>query len=145
MRRPHGDEFPQQVFNDKLYEIYYRFLETEDEYFDYAPAKIPPQGRWRIYGIDLPDNDSAQRCTMRTLRGYCESRCGFFGESCRSDVAALCVGGSAEVRVWQGSAHSADLRRGAARSQSSLRPVHHRPVQLSLYAADEPDQPARGS
>ena len=52
---PHGDEFPQQVFNDKLYEIYYRFLETDDEYFDYAPAKIPPQGRWRIYGIQLPD------------------------------------------------------------------------------------------
>jgi len=52
---PHGDEFPQQVFNDQLYEIYYRFLETEDEYFDYAPAKIPPQGRWRIYGINLPD------------------------------------------------------------------------------------------
>ena len=52
---PHGDEFPQQVFNDQLYEIYYRFLETEDEYFDYAPAKIPPQGRWKIYGIGLPD------------------------------------------------------------------------------------------
>jgi predicted TIM-barrel fold metal-dependent hydrolase len=53
---PHGDEFPQQVFNDQLYEIYYRFLETNDEYFDYAPAKIPPQGRWRIYGIDLPNS-----------------------------------------------------------------------------------------
>lgn len=53
---PHGDEYPQQVFNDKLYEIYYRFLETDDEYFDYAPANIPPQGRWRIYGIDLPDS-----------------------------------------------------------------------------------------
>jgi predicted TIM-barrel fold metal-dependent hydrolase len=52
---PHGDEFPQQVFNDALYEIYYRFLETDDEYFDYAPAKVPPQGRWRIYGINLPD------------------------------------------------------------------------------------------
>ena len=51
---PHGDEFPQQVFNDKLYEIYYRFLETEDEYFDYAPAKKPPQGRWQIYGLGLP-------------------------------------------------------------------------------------------
>jgi predicted TIM-barrel fold metal-dependent hydrolase len=51
---PHGDEFPQQVFNDQLYEIYYRFLETDDEYFDYAPAKIPPQGRWKIYGIGLP-------------------------------------------------------------------------------------------
>ena len=53
---PHGDRFPQQVFGDQLYEIYYRFLETEDEYFDYAPAEIPPQGRWRIYGIDLPDS-----------------------------------------------------------------------------------------
>src|SRR5262249_16830137 len=52
---PHGDEFPQQVFNDKLYEIYFRFLETGDEYFDYAPARVPPQGRWRIYGIELPD------------------------------------------------------------------------------------------
>ena len=53
---PHRDEFPQQVFNDKLYEIYYRFLETEDEYFDYAPAKKPPQGRWRIYGLGLPQS-----------------------------------------------------------------------------------------
>ena len=53
---PHGDDYPQQVFNDKLYEIYFRFLETEDEYFDYAPAKVPPQGRWRIYGINLPDS-----------------------------------------------------------------------------------------
>ena len=53
---PHGDEFPQQVFGDKLYEIYFRFLETADEYFDYAPAKVPPQGRWEIYGIDLPES-----------------------------------------------------------------------------------------
>jgi len=53
---PHGDEFPQQVFNDRLYEIYYRFLETEDEYFDYAPANVPPQGRWRIYGVGLPES-----------------------------------------------------------------------------------------
>jgi predicted TIM-barrel fold metal-dependent hydrolase len=52
---PHGVEFPQQLFNDSLYEIYYRFLETDDEYFDYAPASIPPQGRWRIYGISLPE------------------------------------------------------------------------------------------
>ena len=45
-----------RLFNDKLYEIYYRFLETDDEYFDYAPAKVPPQGRWRIYGINLPES-----------------------------------------------------------------------------------------
>ncbi len=47
-RPPHGDDYPQQVFNDKLYEIYFRFLETDDEYFDYAPAPVPPQGRWKI-------------------------------------------------------------------------------------------------
>jgi predicted TIM-barrel fold metal-dependent hydrolase len=52
---PNGTETPQQVFNDELYDIYYRFLETEDEYFDYAPAPTPPQGRWRIYGLGLPD------------------------------------------------------------------------------------------
>lgn len=52
---PHGDDTPQQIFGNELYEIYYRFLETEDEYFDYAPAPIPPQGRWKIYGIGLPE------------------------------------------------------------------------------------------
>jgi predicted TIM-barrel fold metal-dependent hydrolase len=52
---PHAEQFPQQVYNDKLYEIYFRFLETDDEYFDYAPARVPPQGRWRIYGIQLSD------------------------------------------------------------------------------------------
>jgi predicted TIM-barrel fold metal-dependent hydrolase len=53
---PHGNDTPQQVFVDELYEIYYRFLETEDEYFDYAPAPKPPQGRWRIYGLGLPES-----------------------------------------------------------------------------------------
>ena len=51
---PNGHDTPQQIFGDRLYEIYYRFLETEDEYFDYAPAPVPPQGRWRIYGVGLP-------------------------------------------------------------------------------------------
>jgi predicted TIM-barrel fold metal-dependent hydrolase len=52
---PEGRETPQQIFGEELYEIYFRFLETEDEYFDYAPAPKPPQGRWRIYGLGLPD------------------------------------------------------------------------------------------
>lgn len=52
---PLGTETPQQVFGEDLYRIYYRFLETEDEYFDYAPAPKPPQGRWRIYGLALPE------------------------------------------------------------------------------------------
>jgi predicted TIM-barrel fold metal-dependent hydrolase len=53
---PNGTDTPQQIFGDALYEIYFRFLETEDEYFDYAPAPVPPQGRWRIYGVGLTDN-----------------------------------------------------------------------------------------
>jgi len=52
---PNGKDTPQQLFNDQMYEIYFRFLETEDEYFDYAPSRLPPQGRWRIYGLGLPD------------------------------------------------------------------------------------------
>jgi predicted TIM-barrel fold metal-dependent hydrolase len=48
-----GTSTPQQTFGEPLYEIYYRFLETEDEYFDYAPAPVPPQGRWRISGLGL--------------------------------------------------------------------------------------------
>ena len=46
---------PQQLFCDELYEIYYRFLETDDEDFDHAPSPVPPQGRWRISGIGLPE------------------------------------------------------------------------------------------
>jgi predicted TIM-barrel fold metal-dependent hydrolase len=41
--------------SDELYPFYFRFLETEDEYFDYGPGPVPDQGRWRIYGIGLPD------------------------------------------------------------------------------------------
>ena len=38
------------------YEIYYRFLETEDEYFNYGAEEVPGQGRWSIYGIHLSDD-----------------------------------------------------------------------------------------
>jgi predicted TIM-barrel fold metal-dependent hydrolase len=39
-----------------LYGPYFRFFETLDEYFDYAGGPIPPQGRWKIYGIGLNDS-----------------------------------------------------------------------------------------
>jgi predicted TIM-barrel fold metal-dependent hydrolase len=39
----------------EAYRIYYRFLETDDEYFNYSVGEIPQQGRWYIYGIFLPD------------------------------------------------------------------------------------------
>ena len=36
------------------YGTYARFLESEDEYFPYSGAPIPGQGRWNIYGLNLP-------------------------------------------------------------------------------------------
>jgi len=35
------------------FRIYYRFLETDDEYFDSSPSHHR-QGFWNIYGIYLP-------------------------------------------------------------------------------------------
>ena len=40
--------------NAESYRVYYRFLETDDEYFDPTPAH-KQQGRWMIYGLYLPD------------------------------------------------------------------------------------------
>ena len=36
-----------------MYRLYYRFLETADEYFDY-PSHASRQGRWHIHGLYLP-------------------------------------------------------------------------------------------
>jgi predicted TIM-barrel fold metal-dependent hydrolase len=41
--------------NRAAYRIYYRFLETDDEYFDCA-ASHHLQGFWMIYGVFLPDD-----------------------------------------------------------------------------------------
>ncbi len=41
----------------ETYRTYFRFLETDDEYFNYsARSEIPQQGRWMIYGLHLPDD-----------------------------------------------------------------------------------------
>lgn len=42
--------------NPDYYRLMYRFLESEDEYFDYGLSAIPQQGRWRIYGLHLPED-----------------------------------------------------------------------------------------
>jgi predicted TIM-barrel fold metal-dependent hydrolase len=39
----------------EAYRLHYRFLETDDEHFAYDLERIPSQGRWRIYGLHLPD------------------------------------------------------------------------------------------
>lgn len=37
------------------YRLYYRFLETADEYFNYNTTPVPAQGRWHVHGMYLPD------------------------------------------------------------------------------------------
>jgi predicted TIM-barrel fold metal-dependent hydrolase len=39
---------------EAMYRNYFRWLETNDEYFPYA--QYPSQGRWMIYGLGLPDD-----------------------------------------------------------------------------------------
>jgi len=39
----------------EMYRLYYRFLETDDEYFEY-PTHASGQGRWNIYGLHLPED-----------------------------------------------------------------------------------------
>lgn len=39
----------------KKIKIYWRFLETADEYFDYYPVGGNRKGVWKIYGVNLPD------------------------------------------------------------------------------------------
>jgi predicted TIM-barrel fold metal-dependent hydrolase len=49
-----GTDFPPDV---EMYGLHYRFLETRDEYFPYwLGTGPPPQGRWMIYGLGLPDD-----------------------------------------------------------------------------------------
>lgn len=39
---------------DEQYRLHYRFLESEDEGFEYAPGEpIPPQGRWAVSAVAL--------------------------------------------------------------------------------------------
>lgn len=36
------------------YRLCYRFLETDDEYFNYNTTEVPAQGRWFVHGLYLP-------------------------------------------------------------------------------------------
>ena len=40
----------------EAYRVIYRFLETDDEYFNYNAAPIPLQGRWFVHGLYLPED-----------------------------------------------------------------------------------------
>ena len=45
---------------EKRVRLYWRFLESFDEYFPYSEKEFPPQGFWNIYGVGLP-GDVLQR------------------------------------------------------------------------------------
>jgi hypothetical protein len=56
-----------------MYRLHYRFLETDDQYFEY-PSHASRQGRWNIHGLFLPDEvlgrvyrDNANRILKRPL------------------------------------------------------------------------------
>jgi predicted TIM-barrel fold metal-dependent hydrolase len=58
----------------EMYRNFFRWLETDDDYFDHAIA--PAGGRWKIYGVNLPDsalrkiyNENARRI-FRGLEGF---------------------------------------------------------------------------
>jgi len=40
---------------ERLFRTYFEFLETSNEYFEYQLWGVYSQGRWYIYGIDLPE------------------------------------------------------------------------------------------
>lgn len=48
------DRYPGKSIQPR-YKIYYRFFQTQDEYFDYYDHPFPPTGEWKIYGVFLPD------------------------------------------------------------------------------------------
>ena len=42
--------------NVEYYRLHYRFLETDDEYFNYNLGDVPGQGRWYVCGMYLPED-----------------------------------------------------------------------------------------
>jgi predicted TIM-barrel fold metal-dependent hydrolase len=68
-----GTDMPAKV---EIYRLHYRFLESDDEYFSYSDQPVPPQGRWQIYGLYLPDDvlekvyrRNAERVILRRRAG----------------------------------------------------------------------------
>lgn len=51
-----GTDGNHRYIGSRNYAVHYRFFETEDEYFDYPFVELTDAGRWKIYGIALPDS-----------------------------------------------------------------------------------------
>src|SRR5690554_226577 len=57
--------------NVEAYRVYYRFLETDDEYINADPSHHR-QGRWRIYGVFLPDEVLEKIYNKNALRIFAQ-------------------------------------------------------------------------
>jgi predicted TIM-barrel fold metal-dependent hydrolase len=79
--------------NRAAYRIYYRFLETDDEYFD-ASASHHRQGFWNIYGIFLPDP-----VLEKVYRKNAERIFGLAGEAPRAAMRELRVRRTADFEL----------------------------------------------
>jgi predicted TIM-barrel fold metal-dependent hydrolase len=67
------DVFPQRATS---YHVYFRLLETDDEAFPYSDDEVPGQGRWLIYGLDLPESvlERVYRDNASSLLGLSPAR-----------------------------------------------------------------------
>lgn len=54
--------------------IYYRFLETDDEYFKPYDHPFAPSGDWRIYGLALPDEVLVKVYNQNATRALANER-----------------------------------------------------------------------
>jgi predicted TIM-barrel fold metal-dependent hydrolase len=75
------------------FRIYYRFLETEDEYFDCA-ASHHLQGFWRIYGMSLPDDVLAKIYAKNAERVLLAQQ-----QPAKTEVARPAAGDTPTLRV----------------------------------------------
>jgi predicted TIM-barrel fold metal-dependent hydrolase len=60
---------------DGFWRPHWRFFETQDEYFDHpaqmlSPEGAPLHGRWKIYGVDLPDEVIRKIYYQNAMRYY---------------------------------------------------------------------------
>ncbi len=92
---PNVDNYLQQVFGDALYEIYDRFLETDDEYFDYAPGESSATG-----SVAHLRTSSARRQFAKGLQRECDAGAGASLKLRRSEDVSW-PGRVCQKRMWR--------------------------------------------
>ncbi len=85
--------------------IYFRFLETDDEYFDYYDHPFPPAGDWKIHGIFLPEDVLRQVYHDTAARVYGWPTLAERAAADDIDDAAVAAAGAPATRVADADAH----------------------------------------